>query len=128
LSLEDGEVSIRNGHEYLLALVVLGIVIATYAIAFHEMNGFFSLLVGIFSSLLGAFMIPFGFWGADFAFGVVIGHVKQTNDSRVHVPFLRNYTPLEWWNINWFIVSVGVGFLAIGMFATGYSLWPLLHR
>ena len=103
-------------------MVGLLIVLITYAYAFYTLNNFFALIVGVFSSILGAFMVPFGFWGADFAFGVVIGHIKQTDDDKVYVPFLRNYTPLEWWNLNWFIVTIGVAFLSLGTFVVGYSI------
>ena len=110
------------GHEYAICVLGLGVILAIYAYAFYTLNGFFALIVGLFSSLLGAFMVPFGFWGADFVFGVVIGHVKQTDDNKVYVPFLRNYSPLEWWNLSWFIVSIGVALLSLGTFVVGYSL------
>ena len=123
-----------KGKEYQLCTLVLLVVLITYAYAFYTLNSFFSLIVGIFSSLLGAFMIPFGFWGADFAFGVSNGDVRQQKEKglikgtkgEVYVPFVKNYTPLEWWNISWFIVSVGVGLLCIGTFVIGYSLHTLL--
>lgn len=111
-----------RGHEYAICVLGLALILATYAYAFYTLNNFFALIVGLFSSLLGAFMVPFGFWGADFAFGVVIGHIKQTDDNKVYVPFLRNYSPLEWWNLNWFIVSIGVALLSLGTFVVGYSL------
>jgi predicted Na+-dependent transporter len=111
-----------KGTEYILCILGLVVVIATYALAFYHANSPFAIMIGLFSSILGAFMVPFGFWGADFAFGVAIGHIKQTEDSRVYVPFLRNCTPLEWWNLNWFIVSVGVALLSLGTFVVGYSL------
>ena len=122
-----GEIPMKvKGKEYLLSVAVLAVVIATYAFAFYNLDMKFALMVGVFSSILGAFMIPFGFWGADFAFGVAIGHVKQTDDEKVLVPFIRNYTPLEWWNLNWFIVSIGTGMLSLGTFVIGYSLARIL--
>lgn len=111
-----------RGSEYLLCVLGLVVVILTYAFAFYNANAPFAIIVGLFSSMLGAFMVPFGFWGADFAFGVAIGHIKQTKDDKVYVPFLRNYTPLEWWNLNWFIVATGVALLSLGTFVVGYSL------
>jgi len=110
-----------KGREYLLCVLILVVVLATYAFAFYNLNMRFALLVGVFSSILGSFMIPFGFWGADFAFGVAIGHVKQTDEDSVLVPFIRNYTPLEWWNLNWFIVSIGAAMLCPGTLVFGYS-------
>ena len=115
-----------KGHEYAVCVLGISVVIASYAYAFHTLNSAFALIIGLFSSLLGAFMIPFGFWGADFAFGVAIGHIKQTDDDKVYVPFLKNYTPLEWWNLNWFIVSIGVGMMALGTFVVGFSLAHLM--
>jgi hypothetical protein len=108
--------------EYMLCVLGLVVVIVTYAFAFYHANTPLAIMIGLFSSALGAFMVPFGFWGADFAFGVAIGHIKQTKDGKVYVPFLRNYTPLEWWNLNWFIVTLGVAFLCLGTFFVGYSL------
>jgi hypothetical protein len=122
-----GELPLKvKGKEYLLSVAVLAVVLVTYAFAFYNLDMKFALMVGVFSSILGAFMIPFGFWGADFAFGVAIGHVKQTDDEKVLVPFIRNYTPLEWWNLNWFIVSIGAGMLSLGTFVIGYSLARIL--
>lgn len=109
-------------NEYLLCVLVLVVVLVTYAFAFYNLDMKFALMVGLFSSILGGFMIPFGFWGADFAFGVAIGHIKQTDDDKVFVPFIKNYTPLEWWNLNWFIVSIGAALLCVGTFVVGYSL------
>ncbi len=117
--------------EYVLAVGLVIFVIALYSIAFATLNSFFALIVGLLSSLLGAFLIPFGFWGADFAFDAV-----RRGEKYVYVPFLgrkheagteakpdsrgRNYTPLEWWNLNWLIVTVGVSFLILGLFVIGY--------
>jgi hypothetical protein len=111
-----------KGKEYLLCVLALPVIIVTYAFAFYNADMPFAIMIGVFSSMLGAFMVPFGFWGADFAFGVAIGHIKQTDDDKVYVPFIRNYTPLEWWNLNWFIVSIGVAILSLGTFVAGYSL------
>jgi hypothetical protein len=115
-----------KGSEYILCVLGLVTVILAYAFAFYNADMPFAIVIGLFSSMLGAFMVPFGFWGADFAFGVAIGHIKQTDDNKVYVPFIRNYTPLEWWNLNWFIVSVGIAMLALGTFVVGYSLAHLM--
>jgi hypothetical protein len=119
--------------EYVLSVALVALVVVLYALAFSTLNYFFSFIVAIFSSILGAFLIPFGFWGADFAFDAV-----RRGESHVYVPFLgrkheegtekkpdsrgRNYTPLEWWNLNWLAVSLGIGFLILGLFVIGYSL------
>jgi len=117
--------------EYILAVGLVVLVIGLYAVAFATLNSFFALIIGLLSSLLGAFLIPFGFWGADFAFDAV-----RRGEKYVYVPFLgrrreegtevkpdsrgRNYTPLEWWNLNWLVVTLGVSFLILGLFVIGY--------
>jgi hypothetical protein len=122
--------------EYVLSVGLVVLVVGLYALAFSSLNYFTSFIVAVFSSLLGAFLIPFGFWGADFAFDAV-----RRGESHVYVPFLgrkheegthrkpdargRNYTPLEWWNLNWLLVSLGVGFLILGLFVMGYSFGRL---
>ena len=119
--------------EYVLSVGLVLLVVGLYALAISSLNYFFSFIVAMFSSLLGALLIPFGFWGADFAFDAV-----RRGESHVYVPFLgrkheegtrrkpdirgRNYTPLEWWNLNWLVVSLGVGFLVLGLFVMGYAL------
>jgi len=121
----------RLTFEYVLSVGLVVLVIALYAIAFATLNSFFALIIGILSSLLGAFLVPFGFWGADFAFDAV-----RRGEKYVYVPFLarkreegteakpdlrgRNYTPLEWWNLNWLAVTIGVSFLVLGLFVVGY--------
>ncbi len=122
--------------EYVLAIGLVAGVLALYVIAFVTINSFLALLVALFSSLLGAFLVPFGFWGADFAFDAL-----RRNEKFVYVPFLgrknegmdakpdargRNYTPLEWWNLNWFFITLGVGLLAIGLFVTGYVIGKMV--
>ena len=119
--------------EYVLSAGLVILVVGLYAVAFATLNGFFALVIGLLSSLLGAFLIPFGFWGADFAFDAV-----RRGEKYVYVPFLgrkheegteakpdprgRNYTPLEWWNLNWLIVTIGVSLLILGLFVIGYVL------
>lgn len=85
------------------------------------------LIASLLSIILGSCLIIFGFWGADFAFGVVSGEIKQAKEKgiikgarkRVYVPFMRNYTPLEWWNLNWYLTFFGCILLAIGMLIMG---------
>ena len=119
--------------EYVLAVGLVMLVIGLYSVAFATFNSFFALIIGLLSSLLGAFLVPFGFWGADFAFDAV-----RRGEKYVYVPFLgrkneegteampdsrgRNYTPLEWWNLNWLVVTIGVSFLVLGLFVIGYAV------
>jgi hypothetical protein len=68
--------------------------------------------LSILSMVVGGFMIGFGFWGSDYAYSVRIGEVDQSNQRNglkgmVYVPFMRNYTPTEWWNLNWLITFLG---------------------
>ncbi len=69
--------------EYILAIGLILLVLGLYAVAFATINSFFAFLIALFSSLLGAFLVPFGFWGADFAFDAV-----RRGENHVYVPFL----------------------------------------
>ncbi len=120
--------------EYLLAVALCVFVGGLYLLAWVVYTDRLLLfLVALFSSLLGAFLIPFGFWGADFAFDAA-----RRGEEHVYVPFLarglekgteanpdgrgRNYTPLEWWNLNWFFIAIGVALVLLGVFVIGYDL------
>ncbi len=85
-------------------------------------------LVGIGLLSLGAFLVPFGFWGADYAFSTAIGELDQSGQTgkvkkgergKVYVPFMANYTPVEWWNLNWFLITIGVFCIIFGAFFLG---------
>ncbi len=111
-------------------LIALIFVVILFAFAVQSLNWFLALIIAMISGMAGCFLIPFGFWGADFAFGVVIGHIDQSKEkgkingirNKVYVPFLRNYTPLEWWNISWFITVVGLILSILSAFVFGYAL------
>jgi hypothetical protein len=111
-----------------LLLLVLIIILIGFAIT--NLDWKLALIIALFSGMVGCILIPFGFWGADFAFGVIVGHIDQSMEkgkikgikNRVYVPFLRNYTPLEWWNINWFITIVGTVLSILAAFVFGYAL------
>jgi hypothetical protein len=45
--------------------------------------------------------------------------------GKVYVPFMGNYTPVEWWNLNWFMVASGAFCLAIGTYLIGLLLGRL---
>ncbi len=124
--------AVKLTFEYLLSVAVVVFVVALYLVAWLTVDPLFLLLIALFSSLLGAFLIPFGFWGADFAFDAA-----RRGEEFVYVPFLargreaatrtnpdgrgRNYTPLEWWNLNWFVVTIGAALLLLGTFIIGYE-------
>jgi hypothetical protein len=82
---------------------------------------------------LGGLLVAFGFWGADYAFSVRLGELDQSGQGgrfrgergKVYVPFMRNYTPTEWWNLNWFVVAVGVFCVAFGAYFLGVLLGRL---
>ncbi len=90
-------------------------------------------IVGTGLLSIGGFLIAFGFWGSDYAFSVAIGELDQSKQEgkvrgqrgKVHVPFMRNYTPTEWWNLNWFLTTVGVFCLVFGAYFVGLLLGRL---
>jgi len=85
------------------------------------------IFASIFSIILGAVFVILGFWGSDFAFAIASGQLKQDRitgkfkgkKEKVYVPFIGNYTPLEWWNLNWFITLSGVFLVAVGTLVLG---------
>ena len=89
--------------------------------------------MGVGLLLAGGFLVAFGFWGADYAFSVKIGELDQSKQygkvkgeaGKVYVPFVRNYSPVEWWNLNWFIVTVGVVCVGFGAYFIGFLLSEL---
>jgi hypothetical protein len=115
-------------------LLILIFVVILFSYAIYTINWQFSLIIAFFSGIFGGFLIPLGFWGADFAFGIAIEHIDQSKEegkvkglkNMVYVPFLRNYTPLEWWNISWFITVIGLVLTIISSFIFGYSLNKIL--
>ena len=108
---------------YASVVGLFAFIVATAFVGNTHLTG----LVGIGLLMLGSFMVAFGFWGADYAFSVRIGELDQSAQSgkfsgelgKVFVPFLRNYTPVEWWNLNWFIVAVGVFCVGFGAYYLG---------
>jgi hypothetical protein len=82
---------------------------------------------------VGGFLLAFGFWGADYAFSVKIGELNQSRQDgkikgesgKVYVPFMGNYTPVEWWNLNWFFVTVGALCMAFGALLVGFLVGRL---
>jgi len=120
--------------EFNYAFIVLIIVFLVYILSAFTKNIQLKFMVALFSTIIGSMLIVFGFWGSDFAFGVALGHIKQEKErgkvkgvkNKVYVPFMKNYTSLEWWNLNWFITTVGIIFFALGMFIVGLIVSPLI--
>jgi ABC-type antimicrobial peptide transport system permease subunit len=85
------------------------------------------LLLSVLSILIGSALVIIGFWGADFAFAMASKQLNQEKikgkikgqKEKVYVPFMKNYTPLEWWNLNWFITFFGVILISLGSLVLG---------
>ena len=76
--------------------------------------------------------MSFGFWGADYAFSVGTGETDQSKQDgtvkgkrgKVYVPFIRNFSPTEWWNLNWLFTTISIFCLIFG----GYFIGLILRR
>lgn len=115
--------------EFVLAYIsagvlVLGTLVTTLLI--HTIQ--FIAIAGVGLLALGAFLVAFGFWGADYAFSTAIGEldqsaqtgkVKKGERGKVYVPFMANYTPVEWWNLNWFLIAIGMFCVIFGAYFIG---------
>ena len=108
-------------------MISLIIIVILYTIFSFTLNVRLQLLLSVLSIVIGSALVVIGFWGADFAFAVVSGQLHQEKikgkfkgqKRKVYVPFMKNYTPLEWWNLNWFITFVGVILVALGSLVLG---------
>jgi hypothetical protein len=108
-----------------MSILLLGIIIAlAQLMGGNNVIGF----IGIGLLGLGGFLVAFGFWGADFAFSQALGELNQSKEigevrgerGKVNVPFIHNYTPMEWWNINWLVISIGVLCFGFGTYFIGF--------
>jgi hypothetical protein len=117
-------------YEYISSFVGLFVLLVLFAV-----SSFYALTaLGIFVSLLsivaGSMMIVLGFWGSDYAMSIALGELDQSmKQGKIHgmkgmvyVPFVGNYTPTEWWNLNWYITLLGSALLGLGMFMLGLNL------
>jgi ABC-type antimicrobial peptide transport system permease subunit len=108
--------------EYNYCFVGLLVVFLVYILFSFIVDVRLQLLISLFSIIVGSGMVVLGFWGSDFAFAMAIGHLDQSMEKgkvrgkkkKVYVPFMGNYTPLEWWNLNWFLTFMGVLLVALG--------------
>jgi hypothetical protein len=113
--------------EYYYSLVGAVAILVVYIISALTNNVRLHLLISLFSILLGGCMVILGFWGADFAFALALRQLDQSKckgefkgqKKKVYVPFMGNYTPLEWWNLNWFVALIGVFLIALGSVLLG---------
>ena len=116
--------------EYNYCFIGMLVVLLVYVFSSFIDSVRFQIYLSMFSIVLGSGMVFLGFWGSDFAFAMALGHLDQSKEKgkvkgkkkKVYVPFMRNYTPLEWWNLNWFITFVGVLLIAIGTLVLGIVL------
>jgi ABC-type antimicrobial peptide transport system permease subunit len=128
----------RFQREFNYCMLSTIIIVLVYIIFSFTLNVQLQFLLSVLSVLMGSFLVVLGFWGADFAFAMACGQLHQEKIKgkvkgarrRVYVPFMKNYTPLEWWNLNWFITFVGVLLVALGSLILGivfgvYILKPL---
>jgi hypothetical protein len=113
-----------------MSILLLGIIIAlAQLMGGNNVIGF----IGIGLLGLGGFLVAFGFWGADFAFSQALGELNQSKEigevrgerGKVNVPFIHNYTPMEWWNINWLVITIGVFCFGVGTYFIGFVLGRL---
>lgn len=110
--------------------MILVFVIILFAFTIRSLNWLSALMIALIYGMAGCFSIPFGFLGVNFAFGVVAGHIDRSKErgkingleNKVHVPFLRNYVPLEWWNVRWFMTVVGFILSILSVLVFGYTL------
>ena len=116
--------------EYNYCFIGIMAVFLVYILFSITSNVRFQLFSSVFAIILGASLVFLGFWGSDFAFAMAYGHLDQSKEKgklrgkkkKVYVPFMRNYTPLEWWNLNWFVTFMGVFLIAIGTLVLGIVL------
>ena len=113
--------------EYYYSFVGAIAIFAVYLFSSFSNTALLHLLISAFSILLGGSMVVLGFWGSDFAFALALRQLDQSKTKgefkgkkhKVYVPFMRNYTPLEWWNLNWFLTLMGVFLVALGSVLLG---------
>jgi hypothetical protein len=116
-------------------LVYISILILAVIIALAQLMGGNNVIgfLGIGFLGLGGFLVAFGFWGADFAFSQALGELNQSKEigevrgelGKVNVPFIHNYTPMEWWNINWLVITIGLFCFGVGTYFIGFVFGKL---
>ena len=117
----------RFQKEFNYCMISVIFIVLLYTIFSFTLTIMMQLLLSVLSIVIGSALVILGFWGADFAFATISGQLHQEKvkgkfkgkKGKVYVPFMKNYTPLEWWNLNWFITFVGVIFVALGSLSLG---------
>jgi hypothetical protein len=113
--------------EYNYCLLGALVVLLVYILFSLTISVRLQLFISLFTILLGGSMVVLGFWGSDFAFAESCGQLHQEKVvgkfkgqmKKVYVPFMKNYTPIEWWNLNWFVTFMGVFLVALGSLVLG---------
>jgi hypothetical protein len=127
-STPTGPTLMMNMHkEYNYCFIGIIIILLVYILFVFTNDVKLQIVSSIFAIILGSSLVILGFWGADFAFALASGHLDQSREKgkfrgqnkKVYVPFMRNYTPLEWWNLNWFITFMGVFLIVVGTLVLG---------
>jgi len=116
--------------EYYHCFIIAIIAFLVYVLFAFTHNLKLQIFSSVFAIILGSSLVVIGFWGSDFAFAVASRQLDQSKirgglkgkKKKVYVPFMRNYTPLEWWNLNWFLTLTGVFLIAIGTLVLGIVL------
>jgi hypothetical protein len=116
--------------EFNYCFVVAVLIVLLYAVFAITLNLMFQIMLSVVSIIVGSSLVVLGFWGADFAFALASGQLHQEKirgefkgkKKEVYVPFMKNYTPLEWWNLNWFITFLGVFLLSLGTLILGIAI------
>ena len=130
-STPTGPTLMINMHkEYNYCFIGIIIVFLIYVVFAFTNDVKFQVFSSVFAIILGSSLVFLGFWGADFAFALASEHLDQSKikgkfrgkKKKVYVPFMKNYTPLEWWNLNWFVTFMGVFLIAVGTLVLGIVL------
>ena len=119
--------------EFALAYASAVVLVIAVASAVIWRDNYAQSIEGVAMVMIGGFLLAFGFWGADYAFSVKLGELDQSKQDgvvkgepgKVYVPFMGNYTPVEWWNMNWFFVTIGAFSLAFGAYLLGFIIGRL---
>jgi hypothetical protein len=116
--------------EFNYCFVAVTVIVILYAIFAITLNLMLQVVLSVTSIIIGSFLVVLGFWGSDFAFAEASGQLHQEKirgkfkgrKKEIYVPFMKNYTPLEWWNLNWFITFIGVFLVSLGTLILGIAI------
>lgn len=122
--------------EFDYCFIAAVVIVLLYSVFAFTLNVMLQILLSVMSIIIGSFLVVLGLWGADFAFTKACGQLHQEKmrgefkgkKGNVYVPFMKNYTPLEWWNLNWFITLLGTFLLSMGMLVLGIVFGVYLFR